>query len=65
MIITILIIKLSQELQFSIHRKNSYKNLNNIINFHMSLICKQERQRRVILESRCYGIDEGMLVAFT
>ena len=65
MIITIVIIQLSQELQFSIHRKNSYKNLSNIINFHMSLICKQERKLRVILENRCYGIDEGMLVAFT
>ena len=54
-IITIVIIKLSQELQFPIHRKNSYKNLNNIINFHMSLICKQERQLGVILENRCYG----------
>ena len=64
MIITIVIIQLSQKLQFSIHRKNSYKNLNNIMNFHMSLICKL-RQLRVILESRCYGIAEGMLVAFT
>ena len=51
-IITIVIIQLSQELQFSIHRKNSYKNLNNIMNFHMSLICKQERQLRVILEKQ-------------
>ena len=64
-IITIVIIQLSHKLQFSIHRKNSYKNLNNITNFHMSLICKHERQLRVILESRCYGIDEVMLVAFT
>ena len=64
-IITIVIIQLSQQLQFSIHRKNSYKNLSNIINFYMSLIYKQERQLRVILESSCYGIDEGMLVVFT
>ena len=54
-IITIVIIKLSKELQFPVHRKNSYKNLNNIINFNMSLICKQERQLRVILVNRCYG----------
>ena len=65
MIIAIVTIQLSQELQFSIHRKNSCKNLDNIINFYMNLICKQEPQLRVILEIRWYGIDERILLAFT